>query len=510
MEIKYSNTAHYLKLTALTPVHIGGSSEKHLKAGIDFFQRDNHTYIILWDELFKNIQDEEGLLSSHLANADYDKLKEYIIQLEKTHKKVFTRKTNITTHSNDIKINIRDGFGRPYIPGSSLKGVLSSIIINGLIDPRIKGKNKSRYDVEKIEEETLGRFHESIMRFISVEDIYIDETGFYNTKVFSLSDDRKGAWKNARKGNKSNSFNPNGFTSIYESFPINSSGVLTLKIYDGLSDLYKQHTKKNPLKDKLKINSSDDILSVIFNHINQYTKQYIEKEIKYLNTYRVGETDNIVSEITNIQNQIEKFPSFCVLRMASGSGYYSITGDWRFEDHLWNIPNAIDGPNKLYKTRRFVFERENNKWKFYPMGFIRLEKITEKEYEKLHKEKNAAKNEEEHKNIKNELYTASTTPVIKHTASSPAPIAEPLQPPKPTYFTGKLKAGDLVDAELVKIDPFNTKFKTFRLFLFEPGKEQEVKLSYFVDLPIGFLAKVQITNVQKDKVISISFVKQLK
>jgi len=110
----------------------------------------------------------------------------------------------------------------------------------------------------------------------------------------------------------------------------------------------------------------------------------------------------------------------------------------------------------------------------------------------------------------NEAKELSTHKSNKAPASQPPVITTPKEPYKPTYFTGKLQPGAIVDAQLVATDTFNPKIKIFRLFLFEPGKEQEVKLNYFAYLPLSTLAKVKITNVQNGKVINISFVKQLK
>jgi CRISPR-associated protein Csm5 len=111
------------------------------------------------------------------------------------------------------------------------------------------------------------------------------------------------------------------------------------------------------------------------------------------------------------------------------------------------------------------------------------------------------------KNEVNELLTHQSN----NNTTTPTPVLPtPEEPYKPTYFKGKLKPGEIVDAELVATDASNPKIKVFRLLLFEHGKEQEVKLSYFGDLTMGAFYKVKITNMQKDKVINIQFVKQLK
>ncbi|OFX30467.1 MAG: type III-A CRISPR-associated RAMP protein Csm5 [Bacteroidetes bacterium GWA2_32_17] len=145
-------------------------------------------------------------------------------------------------------------------------------------------------------------------------------------------------------------------------------------------------------------------------------------------------------------------------------------------------------PDNFPKSKRLISGKDI----IEPIGWLQI--ISETDAEKIKEQTNA------------QLHSSSVESANLQSTS----VSAPAQPPKPTYFTGKLKIGDIVDAQLVAIDNTNTKIKIFHLLLFEPGKEQEVKLSYFSDLTLGAFFQVKITNIQKNQVINIQFVKQLK
>lgn len=66
----------------------------------------------------------------------------------------------------------------------------------------------------------------------------------------------------------------------------------------------------------------------------------------------------------------------------------------------------------------------------------------------------------------------------------------------PKYFTGKLKAGVVVDALCVGEDKSNPRNKIFRLFIGGEGKEQEVSCKYESDIIIDKYCKVKITDLR--------------
>lgn len=77
---------------------------------------------------------------------------------------------------------------------------------------------------------------------------------------------------------------------------------------------------------------------------------------------------------------------------------------------------------------------------------------------------------------------------------------------QPQYFKEKLKQGVIVDAQYIGKDLKNPKKKKFKLFIQEPGKEQECTLNYASDLEDNAYVRVTVKNVDKNgKVQSIEF-----
>ena len=167
---------------------------------------------------------------------------------------------------------------------------------------------------------------------------------------------------------------------------------------------------------------------------------------------------------------------------------------------IGNKPGTKRKPGQRYKANPDNFPKSKRLISgtdiIEPIGWMQI--ISESDAEKIKAQ------------TKDTIHITQTNSTVKQTVSAPAAEAIPPQPPKPTYFTGKLKPGAIVDAELIAIEPSNPKIKIFRLFISKPGKEQEAKLNYFSDLTLGAFFKVKITNVQKEQVINIQFVKQLK
>lgn len=456
-----------LSLTALTPLHIGGVKEKHLKEGIDFFNENNGVNIIRWEELLGRVTENEVEdICDALVSGNNEKLKNISRAFSKT---PGTLKGNPT----DIKSFIRNGFNMPYLPGSSLKGAISSIILNYLIPAGEKGR-KPEYPDKFIEPKHLGNFSKSIMHFISVSDSgAFEKLKYYNTRVFGLSDynnDRRwrGGWKHSKNG-RYDKFNIEGFITCYECLDSNATINVIINIYNVLGRFIKNKGVENPLD---KIGKEKDIaMTALFDIINKYTREYIAKEINYLKKYYIDETKFILRTFQDILRKIPADNTSCVLRMAAGSGFYSITGDWQYASREYRINNPIvkgEPPNVrrvYYKTRRFAYEQQGAQYNFYPMGFVML------------------------------------SPANENTPAPQPRIA--LQPH--IKRMDKLKEGDVLVAEVIGQEGVNMIVK-----LYAEGVEEKYKVRYASGLSPGTKIKVEIASMEGGKLEGRKKIKDLK
>lgn len=380
-----------LYLYVRTPVHVGGAQEKHLSGGIDYIAQDDHIHIldhnklmeIAGQEQFVNAlaQGPEGVLSL---------IRNRRIPIGSIRKNAF----QITGVANDYKSIVKDGFfGRPFIPGSSVKGAIRSILFNMLFQlsgesvQEVTSHTKEAWGREKPikpDEYLMGDFENSLMRFVHCSDVFFQEFRLFNTKVFNLFKvygQWEGGWKHQLENGTSASFAPEGFTTAYESIPMEAIGKLRLSFDKQLFVRYgsRNGPRRIPLTTFVaKLLKGKEFMSILFEGIANYTNTYLSREEEFFKSFSVSETSGILNQIRRLrQENTIKTPLF---RLASGSGFHNMTGDWRFKDHL-ETTDKIDRKNKArnyqhglhYKSRRLAFDAdEQGHYQFYPMGFVQL------------------------------------------------------------------------------------------------------------------------------------------
>ncbi len=407
MKIK-NQTEIYIKI--ITPVHIGVANEKRLLKGIDFLVDETNNIYML---------DSQKILSPPYGSGDFE-LDDYTNKLANGDLNGLLNKSELRKYSkfvisdvigeigNDIKTVVKNPLNdKPYIPGSSLKGAIRSIIFK-----KVKSPN------DKYERSVFGKISEDPFRYLIIEDSFFNDVLFINTKTFSIKFDKNnnliGGWKNSRKNNFKNDFTDYGFTFIYEciapnniskskiTFNVNSyrNALLKQKEIDKKNEIIRDFKKKikpvlkeNFLFDKLSKQENLEGLLII---IKEYTKNYINKEIAFFEKYSNNETGIIIEEYKRLLKLNEKAP---LIRIGQGSGFHSITGDWQFESHdidridfkthrgLIKVSNSKF--KKSAKTRKLAFTKKDGKIKFYPMGFIQLltGEQAKEELEKMEKER---------------------------------------------------------------------------------------------------------------------------
>lgn len=371
-----------LYLHVLTPVHVGGSDDKHLVEGLDYLIQNGQVYIFDQKKLRKAIGDD-----SQYINA-LEEGKSGINSLLRNRRiplrEVSHPPKRITGSASEIKACIKNGMnGKPYLPGSSIKGALRSMLFSYVLknsgETVNEAKNKKQYNGRPMapEDYYLGSFKDGLMRFIQVSDVYFDnvETEICNAKIFNLQNNNRdrsweGGWKHQLREGTDKQFAPDGFTFAYESIPSNSIGKFRLSFDEALfskavqsRDVRIQPGVQNLFKRGFELTLKE--------FIQEHSKAYLSKEMAFFSKqdYQVQETENILNSYQDlIRDNSSHAPVF---RMASGSGFHSITGDWQFTNH---IDTGIDPKtNKLMnKSRRLLFESAGKEFSFTPMGFVQL------------------------------------------------------------------------------------------------------------------------------------------
>jgi CRISPR/Cas system CSM-associated protein Csm5 (group 7 of RAMP superfamily) len=514
---------HDLYLHVLTPVHVGGSDDKHLVEGLDYLIEKGLVYIFDQKKLRKEIGND-----SQYINA-LEEGKAGILNLLNTRRislaDVSHSPKQITGTASEIKACIKNGMnGKPYLPGSSIKGALRSAIFS-YVYKRLPQhlKNRIRND-RNPDNSLLGSFQDSLMRFIQVSDVYFDEieTILCNAKVFNLHKSNKyweGGWKHQLDNHTTENFSPEGFTFAYESIPPYCVGNFRLSYNESLFREAINNTELN-IKSNVRNLFADGFKETLFNIILASSESYLNKEIAFFDNYSLEQTVSIISSLRGIENKNKSEAP--VLRMASGSGFHSITGDWQYESShiiskVWGNPfdKMRDGktPNPdfdkdyqkygipfgrrrklegglMWKSRRLCFDEAGEEFSFTPMGFVQL--CTPEYYEQHIKAKVIAAL------AAAEAEALEVEKLRKEQEEAARLAAEEAKKPIWRTLAEVMKDG-ILDGEVVRQNGFQVLVKPF----VKGYENQELPIRYPAGFSIGTVVEVK-ARVQK-KQIQLTF-----
>jgi len=374
------NNTFHIELEVLSPLHIGAGSEKDWVETADFVFDDKKVYKLNQKKIIKKIGVDK--YSSILLNRNSRELINTLSgEIQQYADESFD---NPGVSKNDIKAHIRTGLDNmPYVPGSSLKGAIRSVLLNYFLNG-----NKPYKDEKAIFGSSTDG--DEFMRFIKISDAHFDKTKLVNTKIFNLTQDQEtrewiGGWKHEFRNNTTTKFKHTGFNTIYEMIDSGNSGNFTIDFIspDIFSYIFNNIKQQGNFKEKESIIFKG--IQYLFDIINNHTESYIKKEIEFFKKYNQAESsDKIISTYEKFLDSIPKDSESAVFRMSAGSGFHGITGDLRFESHLLTISNPDkENKNKRYKSRKIAFSDGN----FMPMGFIKLTVLSEEERERSQEEK---------------------------------------------------------------------------------------------------------------------------
>ncbi|MCS6968719.1 MAG: type III-A CRISPR-associated RAMP protein Csm5 [Cytophagales bacterium] len=493
------NTNQYWKIEVLTPVHVGVGIERAWKSGIDIFQRNNSVILINKDKLFEILY-QRGRLEeycSYLAKGNFDNCKREVEGLDINTINAISLQTFNFPYT-DISVDgirplIRNGVtGKPYLPGSSVKGAIRSILF------KYVRKSISRLANAK-DDEVFGRIDNNIMRLFRFSDAPMSNSSLMRMKIFNLMKKNKewhGGWKHSRR-NTTENFKKSGFHNDLEVFPINAEGFMRFGIANEVSgNIWEKMLRGLPeAKEVLLKNANFNLFSIINNH----TKRYLEKQIKFFENYSQAEhTEKIIQKLEKLKNSIPSNNSYCILKLGGGSGFHSITGDWQYEEGFTEKEVGLDGNKKVkYKSRKICFEKVNGNLEFYLMGFIKITSISLDEWKK-NIEKSLKSQE-----IETKVNTSETFSVSEETKLSDS------ESKRPQYYNKRLKQGGEIEGIILEVGNPN-KVKVLVREGYEPIMDVRYGSGFEKD-KIGAVVVLKIGNVRGEgdnaQLLSVSFVK---
>ena len=365
------NNKYNIKVEILTPINIGAGIEKDWIKDLDYVEKDGFIYKLSLHKMLQSGIDIEQLTDC-LREKNEDKLLQLVRnRLDSVSDKKFKSPVN---SNNNIKAFVCNELSEcPIIPGSSLKGAIRSILYKYLLS----GK-----EVPEAKIFGSSKIGDEFMRFLKFTDIEFVETGLVNTKIFNLRAENNklvGGWKQ-KPNNTTYKFNPIGFNTIYEVLLPGQNAYGSLMLSEKLFHLYGE---RNQLFGNAKKIIVENNYHELFSIINKHTQSYLQKELAFFNQYEAMYSNNIVDNIEYLLQQIKNTrENECILKMAAGSGFHIITGDWQFDDYSITSIVPVRGRNRgFYREKPSSKSRKIALWnnEYLLMGFIKLCIVSEEE-----------------------------------------------------------------------------------------------------------------------------------
>lgn len=367
-----------IKIETLTCVHIGSGTT--LLNNNDFvvgkYNGENVISIIDPQKMFgfigaKNIDNWLALIKKGESADTIVKLYNSKARLSDYSKRMMLNWVNGQIQSNTtIKELIHDGNGRPYIPGSSIKGSIRSAVLATMAKDkssldrfiRLEYKDEKRTQPKKatssIEDSLFGRINNDFFRFIRVGDAYFGNNYEVAIKMVNINEREK------------NSFWDSSKPQIIEALPPEDETTFELTIDNKHNKFASERNS-----DIKKLASFVSSIESLFDTINKHTKDLLESEIGYWKELTSEECVNeYIEKLETILDTVKKCNNQqCVLRLGHGSGWRFITGAWSEKlDNFYDEIVAFCRPNnKRYEKYDFPKSRRVDD-QCELLGFVRL------------------------------------------------------------------------------------------------------------------------------------------
>jgi len=471
------NKVEYIKIEFLSPTHIGIGIEKKWLKDVDFISNLNNIKLIDINRTYNALDEISKTRFLNSLSEGHGIDKKLIDKIQ------FKGHNKITSHNYeliDIQPLIRTGNGEVYLPGSSIKGAMRSCLFNYF---------NSRQKHFQNDREVFGDIDNNLMQLLKISDFIFHDTTFINRiKIYNLFNNHgswAGGWKDL--GGTSHKFRNKGFTTDYETFPSNANAWGKFMFSNGIQDRIFDKKKSNIPAHTHSFIDSKDFTANLFSIINEYSEKYIDKEIMFFEKYENDQTESIIKSFRNIKNRINNDKG-CIIRVGCGSGFYAMTGDWKYPNHTITVTTP-GKPGTQYKSRKISFANNN----FVPMGFIAFTIISEEEYIKGIKAQTK------------KPVLPKDTPITTTTGITVGSAPKEKIKEEPKLYTGAIKSGaGPIYAEIVESGRPN------KVKLFIEGLNQVFILSgYSSEIEKGKIIKVKINICNKAGAISqIGFVSQ--
>ena len=389
MESAFHN--YSLVLRTLTPLHVGGAMEKHRQKDIDFRYHKGKVFQLDFDRILKHNRLDPFLVADYLSGDRSGGLG-VLLRNEKIPWETLFIGEGIPADADpgsEIKAFVKSGLdGSAFLPGSSFKGALRSIIYGKLKRDNKAKRPENLQKSQSDEASFLGDFDNSLFRFIRVSN---SSPGLplqlYRTKTFNLHGGGRswaGGWRHGINQTTTD-FREEGSVFTYECLPPDTDVPLSMQWLKTAGAYFEQLIAWN---NKQEINGkgknlprsfpqffrADFDLTALLALINEHTVAHLKKEIAFFQKYcqRLREGNHIIDTYQRLLDTAQKANGrYALMRLAHGVGFHTMTGDWQYDNYCDDNDLNWKTNKKKYKSRKLIFQTGRNGYPdFFPMGFV--------------------------------------------------------------------------------------------------------------------------------------------
>lgn len=387
-----------LTMEFLTPLHIG--SGKTLRFGQDVFRsKDGDLFVISFDRLLEEFSKDKRLFAQITDALSRGEGVERLIPKERLKKYEIYKLENVSTaYATDVSGFIKDAYSRPFVPASSIKGGLRTLIFRAFLTdhpefvkkfedslPRGRIREEDRKRIKQralsFEEDIFGRnAQKDPLKALRVVDAYFDGLVLATVKVLDLSNDGSqcGWRKAAGKFGK--------LESIDRATPINVEVGFASSVQ---AELYIDTFFVERFTTNLFKVSKPKWFTALFNDfyrkLADYSKKFalydIDYEIDFLNEYasRCNITD-VIKKYKALKEQV-KSEDGIFMHIAWGIGWRGMGGSILSDESALTLAHSLGldrhkNADIFPKTRRYItinLDKKGERAKF-PLGWVRLSK----------------------------------------------------------------------------------------------------------------------------------------
>ena len=377
-----------IQLTTLTPVHVG--SGEFLQYNADFVEDKDGT-----NSYFYVVEPAKILELIGLENIDRwisiieraGNTKEFVQKFSPikspeaySSRKILNFAKNIQS-GQTLKETIHNGFGFPYIPGSSLKGAIRTAVLASLAESvsnkeeKILSKGKRGETIisdKNIQNELFGNDAKNdLFRFVEVGDAYFEKGSEAAFRMIHLNITNK------------NSLLDDSKSQIVETIDQEKTSFFRLNINLKKYRFAKENWEQAVSFSRNRVINSPNVLPEclqsienLFQTINAHTLKLVEDEIKIWEDVDKEGTENYLDVMESIKSEIINFTKGkeCILRLGHASGWRFITGAWpeKLDNFVTKVVPAARPNNGKYQD--YIFPKTRRVGEDYQdlLGFVRL------------------------------------------------------------------------------------------------------------------------------------------